>query len=251
MIQKRFLAGVILCVSAFSLGAAPLTITNPGFEANFVADGQFDVSVIPFGWSVYDPGSILGENYNDVGVLNPTGTALYIGPVPEGDNVAITFLWPLDNDSSDAGLSQTLSGTLQPDTQYTLTVEVGNIAHIMNPPYNLNGFPGYQVQLLADNVVLAMDNDTLNPAEGTFELSTVQFTTGSTHPQLGMNLGIRLINLNNLDSGIEVNFDDVRLDATAVPEPSAGIITSLGLAMFATMRRRNRVSATAYNPRIR
>jgi len=85
-----------------------------------------------------------------------------------------------------------------------------------------------------------MDNNTLTPAEGVFELSTVEFTTGATHPQMGMNLGIRLINLNNIDSGIEVNFDDVRLDATVVPEPSMALLASCGMAVFCFARRRNR-----------
>jgi len=236
---KRILSAVFL-FSAITVHSAPLTITNPGFETNFIANGNFNSTITPAGWSVYDPGAILSENFNDVGVLNPTGTGLYIGGAPEARNVALIFLWPQNNDSSDVGLSQGLSGTLQPDTHYTLTVEVGNIADIGGAPFNLDGFPGYQVQLLANNIVLAMDNNTLTPAEGVFELSTVEFTTGATHPQMGMNLGIRLINLNNINSGIEVNFDDVRLDATVVPEPSMALLASCGMAVFCFARRRNR-----------
>ena len=63
--------------------------------------------------------------------------------------------------------------------------------------------------------LIASDDDTLLPDEGRFLTSTVQVTIGATHPNAGEPLTIRLVNL-DAAPGIEVNFDDVRLDATPV-----------------------------------
>ena len=58
------------------------------------------------------------------------------------------------------------------------------------------------MQLLAGTTLLAQDNNTLAPADGTFALSTVSFTTGATHADLGQALTIRLLNVNVPNSGI-------------------------------------------------
>ncbi len=161
-----------------------------------------------------------------IGVLNPNSTVLYADPVPDGSNVGVTFLQPQMND--EAGLQQTLAATLQVLTQYTLTVEVGNLAYD-GGPFPFTGFPGYRIDLLAGTSVLASDDDTLLPGEGRFLTSTVEFSTGATHPNAGEALSIRLVNL-DAAPGIEVNFDDVRLDATPLSPcpavPPAGCKTA-------------------------
>jgi hypothetical protein len=117
--------------------------------------------------------------------------------------------------------------------------------------YNLDGFPGYRVQLLAGAVVVAEDDGALSATlgEGTFAPSTVQLTTGASPGQLGQPLAIRLVNRNQPDDplarGLEVDFDDVRLDATpaaaSVPLPAAAIgILALTLALTATIAARRR-----------
>ncbi len=197
--------------------AVPIVVQNPGFEANPVADGTYTVTVFPTGWTKYDPNNIIGQNYNSMGILNPTGTVLYPAGAPEGKNVALVFLWRMQTDGIPVGFSQQLTATVQPKTLYTLQVRIGNIAAMMGDPWDLTGFPGYRVELLAGNTVLAQDNNTLLPNEGTFLESKVVYSTGAADPTLGQPLGIRLINLNNANSGIEVNFDDVRLDALVMP----------------------------------
>ena len=194
-----------------------IPIVNPGFEANPIPNGTYNDQVIPMGWSKYDPGNIIGLDYNSLGLLNPTGTVLYGSGAPEGNNVALVFLWREQTNGIAAGYSQQLSSTLSTFTEYTLSVKIGNIAPEVSAPYDLAGFPGYRVELTAGGTVIAMDDDTLSPAEGTFAQSTVSFTTGDSHPQLGQPLGIRLLNLNAPDSGIEVNFDDVHLLAAPAP----------------------------------
>ena len=226
--RRRGLLALVIATfasDAMSVEPVPLAISNPGFEADFVSEGCFEV-LLPTAWPVYDPSSILDGGGNSVGGLNlPPGSVFFPAGAPQGDHAALVFLSSTIG-AGPAGLSQMLSDTLQANTTYTLSVQVGNIASGIGPPpcdvfgfFDLDGFPGYQVQLLAGGVVIAEDDNSLAAAipEGEFQLSTIQVTVGDTHPQLGDTLEIRLINLNVADTpgdpGIEVDFDDVRLVA--------------------------------------
>lgn len=198
-------------------GSSSVPIINPGFETDAVAAGSFNDQGAPTGWAKYDPGDIIGKEYNSLGVVNPTGTDLYVDGAPEGSNVALVFLWRELTSGTPAGISQQLSHALLASTHYALRVKVGNIAPNGPAPYDLTGFPGYRVELLAGDTVLAADENTLAPADGTFAQSTVAFTSGASGALLGQPVGIRLINLNAPGPGIEVNFDDVELEATPSP----------------------------------
>jgi len=214
----------------------PIPVANAGFEADVVSEGCFQVLNVT-AWDVYDPNGIMNPGGNVVGGLNlPPGSVYFPAGAPEGDHAALVFLQDTIG-AGPAGLQQTLTATLQPDTTYTLTVEVGNIASGIGPPpcdifgfFDLDGFPGYQVQLLAGGMVVAQDDNSLAGSipEGEFALSTTEVSIGNSHPQLGQALTIRLINLNLAetpeDPGIEVDFDDVRLLARAnQPTPPGDI----------------------------
>ena len=77
-------------------------------------------------------------------------------------------------------------------------------------------FQNYSIQLLAGGTVISEDDNSLDPAVGTFINSTVTLTTDSTHPQLGQQLEVRLSALPS--NREQVNFDDVRLDAIPVSQ---------------------------------
>lgn len=232
---SRILATLLIIGSAIpALAGGAITIANPGFEDDFVDPGCFPVFT-PNAWTAYDPNGLLGGG-DFVGVVNPTGTPFFIMGAPEGSNAALTFL-SKQFESGPVGLTQVLADVLQPNTRYTLTVHVGNIASGTGLPpcdvfgfFDLDGFPGYQVQLLAGGVVLAEDDNSLAGSipEAEFRLSTVQAVIGDAHPQLGQPLEVRLINLNMIDTpadpGIEVDFDDVQLTAQPVglSIPTAG-----------------------------
>jgi hypothetical protein len=198
--------------------STPLAVINPSFESPATNPGTFITSAPPTGWQAY--GNINNGN-RATGVLNPSSTTLYLDRPPHGSNVGVVFLLdrPMEQSfyaNSEAGLQQTLTATLQPDSEYTLSVHVGNINTDTSPShrYEFLGFPGYRIDLLAGGQVLASDTNSLRPGEGRFLQSTVRFATGSQHALLGLALGIRLVNLNS-SVGIEVNFDDVRLERTA------------------------------------
>lgn len=217
-----------LALAAAGAGAAPLTVANPSFEdtTGTTIFNEFSFGPPP-GWELYQ----FGVDTN--GGVGPT---FFVGTL----NPSITG----SGGAGEYGLRQTLSATLQPNTVYTLQVAVINIASgtaVSGDFFDLSGFPGYRVDLLAGGSVLASDNNTLAIPEGGIATSTVTFTTGSTHLLLGQLLGIRLVNLNQdvPGSDLEVDFDLVRLDATPIPEPwpLGALATAAGLASLLRRRR--------------
>ena len=198
-----------------------IPIVNPGFEANPVSAGCFAVFT-PTGWQAHDPGGILDCCADVVGGIH-CGVPYFPGGAPEGAHAGIVFLSG-NVGGPEMGLRQTLTSVLQADSTYTLTAQIGDIDSGQGPPpcdvfgfFNLEGFPGYRVQLLAGGEVIAEDVDSLAGTipEGAFRLSRTRVTIDAGHPRIGQPLEIRLINRNIAGPpampGIEVDFDDVRL----------------------------------------
>lgn len=217
----RSVIGLLALLWPLFARAAGIAVANASFESPAVAPGTFSTLAPPPGWTNF--GNV-NYGWRTIGVVNPNSTQLYLDPVPHGSNVGVTFLGPTFSNSP-AGLQQTLGTSLQARTTYTLTVAVGNMASDPNPPhnaFNFVGFPGYRVELLAGGFVVAADHNTLLPGDGRFATAMVRVATSSTHTNIGLPLGLRLINL-DAAAGIEVNFDDVRLDAVPTPDPAVTI----------------------------
>lgn len=245
----------LLFVGAFGIAqgvqASIIAVTNAGFEdtTGLNAINEFHFGQ-PAGWTTYDPNSIIGNatgsNGIFLGTLHPNGTDFFNTTAPEGDEVAILFGFSgtASAGAGEYGIEQTLGDSLQANTLYELSVEVGNIGSgtgVNNQVFDLSGFPGYRVDLLAGGVVIASDNNSLTIPELEFSTSTVSFSTDAGHALLGQSLGIRLVNLNTQQAleDIEVDFDDVQLEATSVPEPSAIILFGAGiLGLIVHSRRR-------------
>jgi hypothetical protein len=189
-----------------------LALSNFGFETPNTPNGTFSGSQTngPTGWTAYNNGPTNSSRF--FGVWDATGTTSFEQPIPEGQQMGVVFLD--DTLGLEAGLEQTLVTQLQPNTRYTLRVAVGNFAPSAGSTWDFTGFPGYRVELLAGGNVLEVDNNTLSPAEGQFLLSTLVYDTGPTVPAQA--LGIRLVILNG--PGVEVNFDNVILDASSLPQ---------------------------------
>ncbi|MEP4079064.1 dienelactone hydrolase family protein [Haloferula sp.] len=227
----------VLCVSTggsiCDSVAAPIAISNAGFEAdtlpnmNPIPDNTFRVDPgTPSSWDAYDPNGILNGNNLSIGLINPTGSTFFPGGAPEGSLAAIVYLQGAYG-SGEVGIQQTLADTLELKTRYTLQVDVGNIDSGQGSPssadggavfYNLNGFPGYRIDLMAGDQVIASDTGA-EIGEGLWVTREVTIDIGDSHPLEGADLRIRLVNLNIADApdpGIEVDFDDVRLEATSL-----------------------------------
>ncbi|MDJ0786442.1 MAG: hypothetical protein QNK05_06510 [Myxococcota bacterium] len=221
------------CVSA-------LFVLNPGFED---LTGETPANEFTFGplsgWDLYDPLGIAGGGAGGtyfIGTLtpvepdpvgNPGVFSFFPEGAPQGDRVGIAFNFAGSGGEGEYGFQQTLAATLQPNRTYTLRVAVGNIDSGVSSSgqfFDLAGFPGYRIDLLAGGTVLAQDDNTLASVlgEGEFGTSVVTFTTGAAPPLEGQPLGIRLVNLNQVDpafpgSDLEVDFDDVRLSSAPAP----------------------------------
>lgn len=243
--------------------AALVNIVNAGFEDNYFGSNlpevfngvvpatAFPVGPAPNGWNAY--GSVGGSS--SIGILNPgtlenDGATFFTNGAAEGNNVALTFN---SNEAGGAefGIEQILTASLQANTQYILSFAIGNIASGISTvapfssfgSFDLNGFPGYRVDLLAGGVVIASDNNTLLPNEGEFIYRQISATIGVADALIGQTLGIRLVNLNrqdqaSLNSDLEVDFDDIRLDALAtIPLPASAWFMLTALLLFMLFRK--------------
>ena len=265
------LAALAACGTA---GGASVHIVNAGFESDYpnpgdtVPSGGFPVGPPPAGWSLWEVNNAVSAGPGNVGVLNPgvitddPGFTFFPSGAPEGNNVALMYTNG-GQGGDHYGIQQTLGQTLQPNAIYTLTVQVGNIASGQSPDpfyggfgfFTIEGFPGYQVQLLADDgspdgFLLAQDDNTLAPflGEGVFGLSTVQLTTDPVLSALeDAPLIIRLLSLNQAgplgNTGVEVDFDDVQLDVSVVPLPLSALLMASALGVLGVVRWRGRARA--------
>jgi len=210
-------------------GPVDIPIVNGSFEDPTRGQGGYGAAT---GWDAWGPGA-------DVGNWYPEGYQFTSG-APDGDHVGWAYQYaPLSGTPN--GLTQVLTTNFEAGTEYELTVEVGNAWDYY--------FSGYAVQLLAGDVVIGEDNNTLHPAWEEWATSTVAYSYDPAHAGLvGLPLEIRLLSLGLDPEGggtdVEVEFDNVRLTAlsAAVPEPSTFALAALGLLGLAFYARRRRRS---------
>jgi hypothetical protein len=199
-----------LSISAPVYVEPPVTIpvTNAGFEDPVLAEDDWTWLEVS-GWTW-----IGGEG---PGIWHVTIADFDPVIAPEGQNILYT-----ENAVGDAGgVAQVLTETFAANTDYTLTVEVGNSYFYY--------FAGYSVQLLAGGTVIAEDNDTLWPEYMNWATSTVVYTYNPADSALvGQPLEIRLLNLgldkdNPPDNTVGVEFDNVTLSYVAGAESGVTI----------------------------
>ncbi len=261
--HARLAAAVMLACSC-AVQAAPLAIVNPGFEdlSGEVVFNEFTFGA-QNGWDLYDPAAITNGGAGNtffIGTLTPFEADPIGAPgvftnipagAPQGQRVGIAFNFANGGGLGEYGFQQTLSATLAANTRYALNVDVINIASGTSRSgtfFDLTGFPGYRVDLLAGGVVVAQDVNSLAASIGDGEVGTssVVFTSDANPLGLGQNLTIRLVNLNVPDpsgpgADLEVDFDNVRLEALAVPVPATLPLLAAAYAALGLRRRRVRV----------
>jgi hypothetical protein len=188
--------------------AAPIAIGDPSFEGVALSPGAFTSGVYAANsWN---------SNANG-GIFRPTASN-YPGGVPDGVNIGYA--------GGSAVIDQLLNANLTVNTTYTLSVSVGNR---LDAPHN----DGYSIQLLAGGAVLNGTTTLPAPAQGQFVLATDVYTAGSGDPHLGQPLEIKLI---STPTG-QASFDNVTLDASPVPEPSALVLLAAAAACIVVIQR--------------
>ena len=234
-----------------SAQAAIIGLENPGFESPEQTNepvpgaGFFDFDTPP-GWTLYDPNGLIPEDASlatsFTGDWKPSEAFFPI--IPEGDQISSIFIAPPAAGTGEVGFFQSSGVTIQPNTTYNLSVAIGNTPGFSGAEIFI-GFPGYRLELLAGNTVIATDNNTIVVSEGEFETATVSYSSSNDDIYLGELLGIRLINSNlnnnsgiNVGNGVEVNFDNVQLTATSVPEPLTILGTGTAIAFGAGFKRK-------------
>ncbi len=213
------LAAIGVCLP-YPATATPIAIQNHSFETDViprdgntgtVGDGtdDFDASIVPAAWTSFDDGR--GD---------PDGAATWrrgiVSTAPDSFFSASLAATP-DTDANDqtfytaAGdICQVLSATLQADTAYTLTVDIGDRdaagagGEVGTLEINLGtgATPGQNI--------LATLTNTGSPAtvNGGWVTWTLEFTTTTATPGLGDPLRIELTTNTNVGW-----FDNVRLEA--------------------------------------
>jgi len=187
-----------------------ITVANAGFEDPVLGNGSWTET--PAAWTeghydVTDPGVwVVGDGA--AGAYNPSVTDGFGGLAPEGENV----MYITAGVGYDKGMSQVLSAKLEANTQYNLSVLVGN-------PFLFNGNTAtadYRIELVAGGVVLASDTGPSPADDTTWTTAELTYDSGDNPAQLGEALEIRLVAVNFTDVK-ELDFDDVQLIAEGPP----------------------------------
>ena len=137
-------------------------------------------------------------------------------------------------------MSNVLASVLTSNTRYTLSLDIGKY---LTGAASSWGASDYSVALLAGGVSLPLVGSNLSPTAGNF--TNVVFTYISPFDVTpGQVLSIQLT---GLTAGKAIEFDNVALDATVIPEPST-VLLLLGGSGLAVWRRRARNERVARHP---
>jgi hypothetical protein len=220
---------------ALSAHATPVVVNNFSFEDPVAADAALNTAT-PTSWTTS------GGSGTWKGVYNPTNTQFAgatgsPGTLPSSAAGAQAAFFQYNG--AVGYLFQNV-GALLPDTQYTLTAAVG---HRLDNSSDVTAFVGLVngVDLtgtpLSSNT-FAFINGT--STKGIFTDLVTSFTTGSSVSgdltiAIGVTAGV------NRGNAPQMVMDNVRLDATTIPEPSSMILICIVLGCsFAVLQRNYR-----------
>ncbi len=224
------LAGLVLAIAGARVSAAPITVPNFSFELPAVADGTFAAAT---GWAESGSGAHEGGAYNPTAgnFLGAAGN----GALPGTAQGAQAGLMHAGGTASSNLTTAASLATIQANTTYTLTVALGNA---LDSPAAGQSISQAVLTLLANGASAAqLGFDAKTIPLGTFTDYTVSFSTGATGPLIGQALTASIGHAADLDSAIIA--DNVRIDASPVPEPSTTALL-LGTLVLTLGRRKRR-----------
>lgn len=220
--MKQILTSLIAVgLSTAAAIAGPLTIANPGFDADPLPDGGFTCS----GTSGFTSWNSFGNGCG-TGLFNPSSSAYPGGLAPSGNNVVY--------ENGISGYWQSLSDTYQLGQTVTFSLLVGQRLDA--------SYAGYVLQLYAGNTpvgapLATISNFVTPPTAGTFVPVSISFFV--TNPTL---VGQRIIvAFSGSTLGIQTNFDNASGNSTSsVPEPGTYALIGAALIPIAALRRKRR-----------
>jgi hypothetical protein len=222
--KRSWLLVGVVCVALLAWTgtsqAALITLTNAGFEANSVPDGdgthQLD------GWSIY------GSGDPNAGTQNPS-----VAQIPSEAHGGVNAAYA--NDPIEYGgpmaVRQTTAATWQANTVYTLTVYIARRMDLP-PEGSSTGQAEFQLRDADDDAAVTIDTYDLS-GNGAWNLYTLQYTTSDSDACLGHLIAVQFRTV----SGTQLSYDDISLDATAVPEPATMSLLLFGGGLALARRR--------------
>ena len=234
-LRGSFFHVMLLVTAVFTISVGAITVPNFSFESPALPNsannngGNGDTTSIA-NWTIAAPSG----NTNN-GVYHPSAGFAHANPLPtpaEGNQVA--YLVPGAGNTSSITTSASL-GTVAANMLYTLTVALGNRNDSL-----FFDTGTYTINLLANGVSVAQATRAGNtvPHGGFSDLSAV-FTSPASGPVIGESLTIRL-SASAGSANDEAIFDNVRLTASAVPEPAISTMIIGGMAALVCWRGQRR-----------
>jgi hypothetical protein len=210
-----FLAGLVGALSfAGNADGDVVTVLNPGFETAVLGEGTSTATVAD--WFTFG---------TPVTVMNPSTVQFPGGATTEGLNAAML---------APAGLLvQNLSSVLQFGT-YTVEFDLGNRLDA--------DYAGMQFVFKAGGVGMLPASSLIpTPGDGLFQTATVTFSATPTNVNGGFVGGALRIEFLTPSTGSGFTaLDNVRINFTAIPEPSAAGLAGLALVAATVVGRRRR-----------
>ena len=209
--------GLLLALAAASPAqATDIAVSNFNFEANARPDGSAGTGQLS-NWAIVGGANVGTYNpstafYNTPQITDPANSGV-IGSM-NGPNLAYIF-------EAGATITNTTGHAIVLGETYQLTVAVGQRS-------NAQSFSPVMLSLLDGNSLLASTTVSTPPAANSVGDVSLGYTAQAGDSG---NLRIQL----KLVSGLYGDFDNVRLTASAVPEPASLGLMALGLGGLAGM----------------
>ena len=234
-IATMFCVLVLVFLLTGLASAAPITVANSSFQ-----DDSAHAYPVPWYWQG------AGEKFPSTAggrPLPPDGSSL-IARMSNGSYGA--------HDPGDGGqtraagvsnVEQTLTTLAAPNTTYTLTVDTRN-DNGDNPLFPIKLIPllhhadGTALGGMSGDGLLSLPNEAVNQSTDPWQTFTYTWTTDGTEP------GTQFLRIgfatDNSQAGGTVDFDNILLNATPIPEPSTVALLATGLVGLLACDRRKR-----------